>query len=515
MFALGGAFVVSACADDHSFSELGVVNLQDSTGHMRLIDVPPEPISANAAGAYYDNGVLVELPPLDQELLHHGGAHLYEPSDVLNAQALHCEGEHHHEPLRLDECWQEPQPWCSHPNDYLGPGVVDWSPDWSWFGCDPYMWEPRFVLHGAYEIFGSVFEQNRQRRDGIGHQLFVDLDLQLTGTERFHVQFRPVGEENTGGSFWQLSNPEQYVDNSTGVPQRWWFEGELQSLFGPWMGDERHQLDVNFTVGRFPFRLHNGLLMNDEIVGFVLGKNTITSVGFSNLNVQAFYALDDVDSFPGSGDLYGIHTSADYRHAFLEATYAHIRRDRDEDFSTNYLALSGTKFFGPLSLAARTMYRFGGEGNSGGDGHLQVIETAFTRATSHDVQCLTGIELAVAYLNAFYASDNWVTIAGGNLDRLRNSFSVNPLVDLALGGNTVERYGAAIGVQLFRHHQDESLIPEFAYEEQSADAVLGVGLRYRRKLNARTFLELRGLKNWSDNAALRREGLFAATTIVF
>ncbi|MDB4802602.1 hypothetical protein OAH05_01610 [bacterium] len=497
---------------------LGVNSLlraEEQVGRATL-EVPPAPIFNEEQPTpigYYENGVLVELPSLEEELQWHGGAHLYEPSDVTDPP-LHYHDRHAEERLRLPENWQEPQPLISSPNDYLGPGLICWHPDLKWFGYDPNMWEPRLVLHGSYEVFGTVFEQNNERRDGIGHQLLLDLDLQLTGTERFHVQFRPVGEENSGGSFWQLNEPDQYFDNSTEIPQRWWFEGELQSIFGPWLNDERHQLDVNFTVGRFPFRLHNGLLMDDEITGVVLGKNTFTSLPFSNLNMQAFYAIDEVDAHPNSADLIGLHLSADYRHVFIEATYAHLNRTRATDFSTNYLALSATKFFGPLSVAGRTMYRFADD-SSVGNGNLQVIETAFTHIPDHKIECLTGIEKTVSYINAFYASENWTTIAGGNLDRLRNAFAVNPLVNLAAGGTPHERYGVAIGSQLFRHHQDESFIPEIAYEEVSSEASFGVGLRYRRKVNSRQFIELRGIKNWSEAAALRREGLFASTVVIF
>lgn len=480
-----------------------------------LIELPPAPNfnSNEPPVGYFENGVLVELPPLEEELQRHGGSYLYQPSDVTDPP-LHFQDPHAEPILRLPEDWQEPQPICSNPLDYLGPGLICWSPGKSWFGCNPYMWEPRFVLHGAYEAFGAFYEENDLRRDGLGHQLWVDLDLQLTGTERFHVQFRPIGEENSGGSFWQLNDPQHYFDNSTGVPQRWWFEGELQSLFGPWRNDERHQLDVNFTVGRFPFRLHNGLLMDDEITGFVLGKNTITSLPFSNLNIQAFYAIDEVDSLPSGADLLGVNLTADYRHVFLEATYARLNRTRSQDFSANYLAFSATKFFGPLSVAGRTMYRFGDD-SSIGDGNLQVIETTYNRIPSHYIECLTGIEQTVSYINLFYSSENWTTIAGGNIDRIRNAFAVNPLLELAAGGPPAERYGVAVGSQLFRHHQDESFIPECAYEQVSGESVVGVGLRYRRKLTSRQFLELRGIKNWSDSVPLRREGVFASTTIIF
>ncbi|MFG0335980.1 MAG: hypothetical protein ACF8TS_21690, partial [Maioricimonas sp. JB049] len=294
------------------------------------------------------------------------------------------------------------------------------------------MWEPRLVGYGSYELFAAIYEEGGQRRDGIGHQLFVDLDLALTGTERFHVQFRPLGRENTGGSFWQLSDPDGYQDNSTGVPQRWWFEGELGSIFRGWLHDPAHQLDVNVTLGRFPFLLHNALLMNDEVTGIAIGKNTITSTPLSNLNVQLLYALDDVDTASGDADLLVLHVTADYRLAFIEATYGRVWSNRSSRHDADYAALSVTKFIGTLTLAGRVMLKDGDAAGTG-DGQLYVLESNLTRLPPEWLQHATGIELAVSYLNLFHATSGWTPISGGNFDRLRNLFSLNPLLQIAAG----------------------------------------------------------------------------------
>lgn len=452
------------------------------------------------------------LPPLDVELYHHGGSYLYEPLDINSK--LYRPPARHHPPLRLPEDWQEPQP-LALPYDFLGSHFIEWRPGWEWCGSPGYQWEPRLVGYGSYQIFGALFEESGERRDGIGHQLILDLDLALTGTERAHVQFRPFGEENSGGSFFVFSSPSGYVNNHTAVPQRWWIEGELQSIFGRMIGDPTVQLDINFTAGKFPFALHNFLLINDEITGIVLGKNTITHTPLSNLNVQLFYAADEVDAFNGrNSDFTGIHLQGDYRLAFLEFTYAHVfpggRPGRDADF----FAFSGTQFFGPLSLAGRTMFKIGDEAGRG-DGQLYVLESNFTRKPSHEFEDATGIELAVAYLNVFKATSGWQSIAGGNFDRLRNLFTLNPLLQIAAGRPPVDTTGAALGVQLFRHNEDESIIPEVAIEEVDSDTVWGLGLRYQRQLTPRCYLDLRGLKTWSDYRPLVREGLFASTIIIF
>ena len=128
----------------------------------------------------------------------------------------------------------------------------------------------------------------------------------LTGTERFHVQYRPIGKKATGGSAYLLSNPQGYIDNSTGIPDRYWFEGELSSIFSSWCRNQFAPLDWNLAVGVLPFELHNRLLMNDDVAGVMLSKNTIYLGSASNLNWQTFYFFDNVDAFTdGSSHVVG------------------------------------------------------------------------------------------------------------------------------------------------------------------------------------------------------------------
>ena len=452
------------------------------------------------------------LPPLEAELHLHGGSSLYEPIDVVE-QLYRPPGSRHSLP-RLTEDWRDPQP-LAWPDDYLGPGRILWDPAHSWFGASGYQWEPRLVAYGLYELFGVALENGGERRDGLGHQLYVDLDLALTGTERFHVRFRPLGGKNSGGSFYQFSNPEGYQDNSDGVPQRWWFEGELQSIFGGWLDDPAHQWDVNVTLGKFPLVFHNFLLMNDEVTGIILGKNTLLIPPFSNVNVQTFYLFDDVDvPSARSTDVVGTEITADYRMAFLEFTYAHTFDQHSSDYDADYFALSGTQFFGPLTLAGRAMFRVGRDPASD-DGQLYVIESSRTRLPPHWLEEFCGVELTVSYLNVFHATSGWQPIAGGGFDRLRNLFALNPLLQIAAGRAPADTLGAALGVQLFRRHQDESIIPEVAIEDFDGETVWGVGLQYERKLGSRTYLNLRALKTWSGNGALVREGVFASTFVLF
>lgn len=447
------------------------------------------------------------LPPLSTELWNHGGSYLYAPEgDHLNWPSP--DSGDHYQHLRLPEDWVEPKPWTAY-SEFLGADPI--FARGKWFGDNGYAWDLRFVGHGGYSLFAFALEQNNRRQDVIGHQLRIDLDMQLTGTERFHVQLRPLGENNTGGSYYQFSDPDGYVDNSTAAPQRFWFEGELHSIFGAYL-DPFAVRDYNFVVGKFPFSLHNSLLMNDEILGVVLGKNTIYLSQLSNLNVQLIYGANDVDAFSNAdGALYGVHAQADHRGAFYEATYAYVDHDFDPTRDSHFAALSGTKFFGPASLAGRALFKFGDEGGIG-SGQLYTLEGNRSQYFDHNQ---LGFEEAVFYCNAFYKTAGWNPISGGNLNRLRTAFETNPLVRISAGSLPVQNLGVALGVQLFRHHQDESFIPEIAFESPDGIAVTGFGLRYLRKTGSRSFFEALGTVTLSDDPRFDREGVFTSYNIEF
>lgn len=465
--------------------------------------IPPLPESIDTPNPTDD----IELPPLEEELWNHGGSYLYCPEgDHLGWPT---EADHdHYEYLRLPENFVAPLP-LTYFAQFLGNDPIKvW--DLTWFrGYNN--WEPRFVGYGSYEIVGLAYRQGTNRQDGIGHQLIADFDLQLTGTERFHLQFRPIGKGNTGGSYYRFNDPAGYIDNSTGEPTRYWFEGELASMFGGYFSPFAVR-DIFVTAGRFPFALHNGLLMNDEMLGVVVNKNTILLGNISNINVQGIYAATDVNNTadPDSG-LFGVNVSADYNRVFHEFSALSLNAPDAPGRNQQFLAYSRTKFYGPVTLTGRAMFKFGDEAGIGA-GQLFVLESNLTRYFDHEV---LGIDHCVYYCNAFYARDGWNPAGSGNYNRLRTAFEVDPLVQIASGRQVGPNAGVALGVQYFRHHEDESIIPEIAFEAPTGDPVWGLGLRYLRKTSERSFFEALGVINFSETEIYRRDGISISETIIF
>ena len=230
----------------------------------------------------------------------------------------------------------------------------------------------------------------------------------------------------------------------------------------------------------------------------------------SQTNIQLFGGINDVDSIPFvETQVYGVHASVDHRRDFYEATYAYLNSDLDRD--AHYVGLSRTKFYGPFSLATRGFFKIGDRGGTR-SAQLATIETNWTR--EFEDACFD-VEYGVFFCNAFWASEGWNSIGGGNLNRLRTAFEVNPLVRLAAGPASNDTLGVAFGVQLFRNHEDESFVPEFAWELPGGESVFGVGVRYQRKLSKRSFVEVLGIRNWSDVQAFDRAGVFVSTSCFY
>lgn len=455
------------------------------------------------------------LPPLEEELLRFGGSSMYEAEGGIGHELDFGYDPGPVKVLRLPETWEKPRPPVTAYQEFVGADPIGAWNGLKWFGTDGFHWEPRFVAHGSYEVFGLFLEQGGTRQDSIGHQLIVDLDLRITGTERAHVQFRPLGRRNTGGSFFRLDDPAGFDDNSTGIPDRWWVEGEFNSLFAGLLNDEFTPLDYHITVGKVPYAVHNSLLINDEVTGVIVNKNTLLISPLSNLNVQGFYFFDDIDTTtPRSTELVGMHASADWRNSLIEGTVAYVSHSSDAGFDARYAAVSATKFFGPVTLAGRALFKGGDEAGTG-DGSLFVIESNLTRLTPSELSCRTGIDHAVFYANFFRATSGWNPISGANFDRLRSSFAVDPLIRIGQGINPSDTIGASLGVQLFRDHEDESLTPEIAWEQPQGDSVWGIGLRWQRKIGPQIFLDASGIISWSDNPLLEREGIFFSTFLLF
>lgn len=429
-----------------------------------------------------------------------------DPVCVPGAPAFEQEGH----PGYLPEDFPKPRPF-THWQGFLDADPIPLYPglNWPWDGNQI---TPALVMYGSYSVFAAAFQQGPDERIGIGHQMLIDVDLSLGATERIHAQWRPVGEKNSGGSFLQLNEDVKYFDNSTALPQRIWLEADISEIFSGLIPDTA-VADILVTAGLFPYELHNRLLINDDIVGVIVSKNDLIIEPFSKILGQVFTAFDEVDAVPNEQDvrLVGTHWFIDWQSRNIEATYVHMEVHGDPGLTSDYYAVSLTQLLGPWNVAGRVLGQVGDDGRDG-SGELYVLESNWTRYFTEEI---LGFESLLLYANAFWATEGWQPISGGNFDRLRNTFEVNPLIRLSLMPPGVENRGFALGTEFFALHKDLAVIPELAVEFPGNDEVVGFGARLRRKVGRRSQVELRGITSASGAANLRRHGAFLEWTSFF
>ena len=418
--------------------------------------------------------------------------------------------------LRLGQDYRKPLP-LTWGQGFLDPDPV--SPHWQWqWPKGGYVWNPTLTVAGVYSIFATAFEEQSfspfaDQTVGIGHQMLIDIDYSVGGTERIHAQFRPLGIRNSGGSFLMLNEDVDYIDNSTALPQRLWFEGDISQMLSGII-PETIPADVGLTAGLYPYYLQNGLLINDDIVGVMLSKNSWSGGPFSHVMGQLFFAFDEIDSLAGPEDdnrMIGAHGEVQWGNQYLEGSYAHVWNTGDASRNQDFLAFSVTKFCADWTFTGRFLSNMGDDGGDG-SGQLYVFESNVVRELARQPLGLTS---AVTYVNLFWATEGWNPISGGNFDRLRSTFAVNPLVPLTLDSTGLETRGLAIGSVFFSRTKDFSLVPEASVEWIEQDAVVGLGGRARYRIGRRHQVQLRGIGSITGTDALRRNGLFLEWFIFF
>ncbi len=472
---------------------------RSSEGNFQLSTASPFPSPPESPSAS-------SLPPLDQERQWHGGSFLYDPPQ--DPRHLGYEPLVPYEYLRLPPGWHKPRPW-TWGAEFLGTDPVFPSRG-KWFGSQGYHWETRMVVYGLYRLLGIALDTSAGRQDLLGHQLLLELDWRLTGTERVHVQMVPLGNKRSGGSYYRFSDPEGYVDNATAVPDRYWVELELESVLGHWLQAPRLPADWNVAMGQVPVWLHNGLLVNDDMLGVVVSKNTLIQPPWSNLNLMAFAFLDDVDALPGiSADLYGLHLSMDLHGHFWEFSYLHYNPRRVVGRNADYVAWSYTHFWGLWTITGRVMLKNGDRLGSG-SGQLYAVELLRKVKPSGPWLARWGVDQMVWYATGIRTVGGWNSPASGTFDRLTLTFELDPLITVPAAPDASDTYAVALGCMIQGHHQHWALIPEVAWQQPQHRPVWGASITWWCKLGRRSFVQVRGLWTGSSHAALRRRGVLVA-----
>ena len=224
---------------------------------------------------------------------------------------------------------------------------------------------PSFLVYGDYRTAVGVHRFGGRPTRQWAHRLNLDMDLRLTGTERFHMFAGPLDDNGrfTRLDFSDSSNVE-FEDELDFRPETAFFEGDLGAIAGSLQGVDA-PFDLPFTLGIVPLLYQNGIWMEDAIVGFAFGSpwrhsrpfnwenfETTFFVGFNDITSPAFQDQDEARVF---GTAWFIEAYGGY----IEADYAYLDERQDLGRSYHNAAISFTRrYFGRISNSVRLIGKF-------------------------------------------------------------------------------------------------------------------------------------------------------------
>jgi hypothetical protein len=340
----------------------------------------------------------------------------------------------------------------------------------------------------------------------VATRLNLDLDLNLTPTERIHAFMRPFDKTTTFTRFdIDGAVKDKFVGEFNSKLVTLFFEGDLGNILAGFTGKLR-SFDIPIAGGLVPIFTQNGIWIQDAFKGAAIGITAKHSkdLDISNMDLTFFTGLDRVtsDAFGvghGAGKIYGLAGFADLLKGYMEAGYGYVEAD-DKDLSYHNVTLAfTTRFEGNVSNSVRLIGNFGQKAAvKTANGLLVLVENSLV---SPDPWVL------VPYLNLFAGFDTPQSLAraadaGGVLGNTGINFQTDGLTGFpTLDFHGHDTYGGAAGVE-YLFNLNRSVIFEGAAVEPMRSNPLGAqyafGASFQQPLNNAWILRFDGMRGWLD-----------------
>ncbi len=374
---------------------------------------------------------------------------------------------------------------------------------------------PAFLVYGDYRTGVGVHRNNGKPVRSLANRLNLDMDLRLTGTERFHLFTGPLDHN---GRFTRLD----FSDNKIKLEEELdfqldtaFFEGDLGAITGSWLGDDA-PFDLPFTCGLVPLLYQNGIWMEDAIAGFAVGApwKHSRALNWANYDATFFAGFNQVTSPAFNNDnnaaaVYGTAWFVEAYNGYIEADYAFLDDLDKLDRSYHNAAIAYTRrYFGRISNTIRLIGNIGQSGpaiNRSADGALLLFENSLISEQPSTF---------VPYWNCFVGNGRPQSVAraqnaGGILRNTGINFETDGLTGYpTLNATASNSYGGAVGLNVLSADFRKQLVFEFAaldtYGNPALSSAAGpeyaVGTRYQTALNNRLIWRVDLMNGWFDNA---------------
>jgi len=360
---------------------------------------------------------------------------------------------------------------------------------------------PTLLVYGDFRTVGAWNDNGGPQKEvgEVAAKADIDVDLQLTATERIHYFFTPL---NAGADItrWQFAGAHPQV--SRGVfdltPGALFFEGDAGNIAAG-LTNHNSSVDLPFTFGRIPLLFQNGVWLEDAFDGFAftIPARNSPALQISNMDVTFFAGFDDVTTPALNGanqaDVFGVNAFIEANAGYWELGYGYLDGVGSlHNLSYHNATIAFThRYFDLLSNSIRVIGNFGQNPGPGvahtADGAIFLLENSLI--TSKPLTL-------VPYLNGWVGFGHPQSLAraanaGGVLLNTGIVFETDgitgfPKMDDS-GHNT---YGAALGVEyLFDLHQQ--IVFEIAglntfgnaADRTTPAAQYGAGIRWQLPLN--------------------------------
>ncbi len=457
-----------------------------------------------------------EHAPLHLRIIEFGPTLLTKPAEPLARTFGHIFGGHHdHIETELGEFPIGIQPIPERPSL-----LIEWNEGFLANGPLAHgiethtgaIWRPALWVFGEYRSAIQYTDQHRPV-DPVAewaHRLDLFAQVNLTGTERVLMQFRPFDEEEgavRSFSGYDFRNGDGF-DGSNFRFNTLFFEGDFGELFPRLDPFDSLSLDYGFAVGRMPLLAQQGLLINEDMLDAItITRNTINAGRLLNLRATFVYAWGNVNrnsatqmgnAYDSASRMIALLTEGDFKHSTINIDAAYVFGN---EFGTGDLVAFGVSSIRRhylhhntynTSLHLLASYPISGRTAYADQGELLFAQTSWTPHCTEDL----------IYLNGFWAIDQFTSpargpLAGNALGQTGVLYSAPGIgnLDAPLGPLTDNRAGGSLGYQLFYDHTRQQVIFEIGGHKETKgehSGALGAAVRWQRAIGQRYILLLDG-----------------------
>jgi hypothetical protein len=369
-------------------------------------------------------------------------------------------------------------------------------------------WRPHFFAFGTLR---TAFQHFERGPDGVTEWMNrLDLfgNLAFSGTERFLIGVRPFDREGefTGYRFEDVSG-RGWNEALNLVPQTFFFEGDFGEIFPLLDPADKRSLDYQFSVGRQPMILQDGMMVNDNVDAVAMTRHNLYVLGASNSRLSVWYGWNEVhrnnNVLDPRAQIFAFSSAFDYAERTVEADVAYVRGSKGTGGDGAYLGLAHLQRFGHWASVFRANASWALDLKTPAVGSGWLFTHELSRSMPYNSDLL--------YVNTFLGIDSYTSAArdpttGGPLGRLG---VLNRAVGIGgYGAPLSNRVGDTIGAALgYQHFFDAAAYHQLLVEmglrgghSGSAEAMLGaLGAQYQWGFGRGMMLILGGFVSVDEN----------------